>query len=430
MQTQYKLLYRYMNNTTGTPVTDEAEYNKTEEFYNKDHELNITTEYLSGNVTATNKQGGLTKQGYEFKYTFDDIPVEDYVASLNSEAILEQEKIITENMANDDKSNNLYVYTGTKKYFHKRFVPEQLGYRVRDWTKVPKNQVPSGPDDFSKHFVMLGGSQLGIDKAYLVCKPKFMDSYTNIHSFTISTNDRYGSYYVKNRNFYKKHCVIPNFVDVIDETNWFDWINIYTKEQELKYNEKPPVSKITWNNGQEVTDYRTGEPMLVTGYKAGDYSSWQRFFYIFYSDKEFNANLIIDGSTGGLKDEIEFRTSNNSWPAYKGIPLKTLNANIGNAAIIVSDQEDFKIDYANEIVINKENIVRDIIPAHYEETNKAPYIIKDNYEKIKLSPWMMHSTHNSLESGLTAARKLVAMIGIDNVKLIKYVPFDQFIEIK
>jgi hypothetical protein len=76
------------------------------------------------------------------------------------------------------------------------------------------------------------------------------------------------------------------------------------------------------------------------------------------------------------------------------------------------------------------NIMRDIIPAHYETDGNNPYYIKDTYKKIQLSPWMVHSIHKSLESGLEAAKTLVAMLGINNVKLIKYVPMDQFIKVK
>ena len=94
---------------------------------------------------------------------------------------------------------------------------------------------------------------------------------------------------------------------------------------------------------------------------------------------------------------------------------------------VVSKQYTY---FGQYLKVGAENIIREVIPAHYEETGKAPYIIKDQYEKINLSPWMLHSVHNSLESGLTAAKTLVSMIGIDNVKLVKYVPVGQFVDIK
>ena len=87
-------------------------------------------------------------------------------------------------------------------------------------------------------------------------------------------------------------------------------------------------------------------------------------------------------------------------------------------------------NYILSLKVVRQNITRYVIPEHYEPANAAPYIVKDNYKKIPLSPWILHSVHNSLESGLEKARKLVSMIGLENVKLIKTVPFDQFIKIK
>jgi len=70
------------------------------------------------------------------------------------------------------------------------------------------------------------------------------------------------------------------------------------------------------------------------------------------------------------------------------------------------------------------------IPGHYEETNSYPYLIKDTYKRIQLSPWFVNCTTCSLDAALTKARILVDMIGLDNVKLIKIVPFGQFVKIQ
>ena len=72
-----------------------------------------------------------------------------------------------------------------------------------------------------------------------------------------------------------------------------------------------------------------------------------------------------------------------------------------------------------------------IIPGHYEydSSESYPYIVKDCYERIKFSPWFVNSTCGSLEAAITKAKLLVDAVGIDNVKVIKNVPFDQFIKI-
>lgn len=82
------------------------------------------------------------------------------------------------------------------------------------------------------------------------------------------------------------------------------------------------------------------------------------------------------------------------------------------------------------IDVDREQIKTTTFPGHYEEALNAPYLIKDTYKKIQLSPWFVNCTCGSLESALEKAKTLVDMIGIDNVKLIKIVPFDQFVKIK
>lgn len=83
-----------------------------------------------------------------------------------------------------------------------------------------------------------------------------------------------------------------------------------------------------------------------------------------------------------------------------------------------------------KVTITLDQIKTTTIPGHYEDVNTYPYLIKDTYKRIQLSPWFVNCTVGSLESALTKAKKLVDMIGLDNVKVIKIVPFDQMIKIK
>ena len=69
------------------------------------------------------------------------------------------------------------------------------------------------------------------------------------------------------------------------------------------------------------------------------------------------------------------------------------------------------------------------IEGHYEDTTEYPYLIIDTYKAIPMSPWFVHATYGSLEAALEKAKTLVEMLGIENIKLIKVVPFDQFIKI-
>jgi len=80
--------------------------------------------------------------------------------------------------------------------------------------------------------------------------------------------------------------------------------------------------------------------------------------------------------------------------------------------------------------ITKEQVLTGVIPGHYEDVNSYPYLIKDTYKRIQLSPWFVNCTTCSLDAALEKAKILVDMVGLDNVKLIKIVPFGQFVKIQ
>lgn len=87
-------------------------------------------------------------------------------------------------------------------------------------------------------------------------------------------------------------------------------------------------------------------------------------------------------------------------------------------------------DYAcRTIRILPGNVKSYTIPPHYEEVAEFPYAICDTYERIEQTPWVVLSTHSSLTSALEKAQTIVKSIGIDNVKIIKVVPTEQFIKI-
>lgn len=107
-------------------------------------------------------------------------------------------------------------------------------------------------------------------------------------------------------------------------------------------------------------------------------------------------------------------------------PMKELTTPLGRK-VWGSMSQDHLYKSVN---ITKDCIARKTVPGHYEEINEAPYLIKDTYTRIKLSPWFVNTTVGSLEAALIKARLLVEKIGLENVKLIKVVPFDQFVKIK
>lgn len=416
MQTQYKLLYRYINETTRTPVTGQAEYDETNEFYSYEHKLNITPTQIE---TFTNNN-------YELKAVIDGETPADVANALINSSDEDREKIIIENMANENKSNNFFIYTGTKKVYHKKFIPTQLGYLVRDWTRVPRDQIPSSPTDFSKHFVMMGGYRLGVDEAFLVCKPQYVENYYNytvkdkvnnkdIKYFAkLSTDDITNTTYKHNVKYYRKDTYFTHeeLVNLINEECFFEWFDTENERIENKFGtiEEP----VTFTGQHTYTNYTDGNVVLAKIYRGSGYGDTRQYGYFFYNNQ---AEPPKNGIPQDFNVSSETRFSLQSVGSGNGFSITDLT-DAGYYA------------YGTELSVKKNNIIRYIIPEHYEDTGTAPYFIKDTYEKVKLSPWILHSVHNSLESGLTAAKKLVTMVGLDNVKLVKNVPIGQKLKIK
>ncbi len=532
MQTQYQLLYRYINETTNTAITNEFDYDKTQEFYTEDHKLYYDTSKLDD----FEKKGAVLMYNYansSDNSTNDDpenpeVPkdLEDpekpeentgnssnddkttYVNRLLNEAEEEREQIILNEMANANKSNNFYIYTGTSKTYHDKYIQETLGYKVATTglKAVPISQIPSSPDDYSKHFVMLGGKKLGVDGAYLVCKSQNASSYTISYSKDLSSNPTTGA----------EQFILTN--DKIADTIPFEWYNPLDTSYKALYNEnaanvtdldssriitlsgtqylitekkeyilddgsisktdktgtgtKTPKAKVTFQSGgtkekssDTPTTYSTifygvtnkkavlpieiyfatenGSSLANAGMYGTTYGSssntdgmdvktaFDKYIADITTTKDYEGSgATSDSATKDLNKKLEQISQddiNNALEAavgthktltvYKGWKLNTLQTNGFN-------------NYAKKFEITKDNLTKCPVPEHYEQDGTAPYLIRDNYKKIPLSPWILHSVHNSLESGINKAKQLVAMIGINNVKLIKTVPFDQFVKIK
>lgn len=108
----------------------------------------------------------------------------------------------------------------------------------------------------------------------------------------------------------------------------------------------------------------------------------------------------------------------------------SMSMQYGYEGISVYGQRGTDSNLYGKVTISQNQVTTTTIPGHYEEAIDAPYLIKDTYKRIKLSPWFVNYTCGSLEAALGKARVLVDMLGIENVKVIKVVPFDQFVKIK
>lgn len=162
----------------------------------------------------------------------------------------------------------------------------------------------------------------------------------------------------------------------------------------------------------------------------------------YYTESRIN-QLIIDKTffqlnTTGYKDHTAPSETLNLYD-YSSEDRKTIYT--GPIAIGGNNMQDisfhgrkyFGQEAANNlyasVTITQSQIQTKLIPGHYEDTTEYPYLIIDTYKSIPMSPWFVHATYGSLEAALTKAKALVEMLGIENIKLIKVVPFDQFIKI-
>lgn len=62
-------------------------------------------------------------------------------------------------------------------------------------------------------------------------------------------------------------------------------------------------------------------------------------------------------------------------------------------------------------------------------SSSYPYVVKDYYIRIPMSPWIKGSCYGSLEAAIEKCKTLVSAIGIANVKLVKLVAIRQKIKI-
>lgn len=335
--TKYQVMYRFMNDTLGTPVTNNANttYDPTFEFYtDPDHRI------FSSDAIAQNEE--MNKQ-------------QDMITFANSSA--------------NEKHDMLFVFDGTKKISHKVWKDDQIGYVVRDWTQIPRSKI-GNRDDYTKDFITLDAYSPE-DGGQVVCTAEVFKQYFSKKLIVTESGD-YSS---------------DELQELFTNTTYFQvkiptWKDHAVKFQSpIVYWSTPYSSYYGYHrNGVEVAkDYRNA-PVKV--------------------DESRETNKIT-----GYKE----RTTSQS----VAVPLYTNGDNCYSG-----------------VYIQPSDIDTTTIPGHYEDSADAPYAVKDQYQRIESSPWIVNCTVGSFEAALEKARILVDMIGIENVKIIKVVPFNQFVKVK
>lgn len=280
----------------------------------------------------------------------------------------QQKMIISANSADNPKQDMLFVYNGTARVPHAKYY-EEIGYVVRDYKLVLRSDI-GDEGDFSKLFTTINGKTCE-DGGLVVCSQRNILAAAKKYPYTINFNDG------KHWNF--KGSILVTTSDEIQA----DFIN----SSVFKLADENWTAHTT--KGREYSLNYIGTSIAFCGPIFVDCVPSWRSFRPYGSSYNTNAWCIINDVTIG----------GDTVMAY------------GNLSRGINDIETVNI------------------PGHYEEVVDAPYLIKDQYKRIENSPWVLNCTVGSLEAALTKAKKLVEMIGIDNVKVIKVVPFDQFIKI-
>ena len=292
----------------------------------------------------------------------------------------QQEMIANANDPGNVKTNMLFAFEGTKKIRHQKWVKDETGYVVRDWRAIPRSRI-GNRGDFTKEFTTLG-AETPEDGGIVVCKVEVFNKYfpatidCGITPDGGDLSNSYGKYYSPS---YIKSLIVNSTMFELEDTND---LSIYMK----------PASK--------------------SKYWAGDVSYSQNIGY--YKDYTnyypSSSNFSYDGTTEPLV--MPTRTSSHFGPPeiVNGYAAGTTGLSTG-------------------ATIRPNQVKTTTIEAHYEDVTEDPYLVIDTYKTIPMSPWFVHATYGSLEAALEKAKTLVEMLGIENIKLIKIVPFDQFIKI-
>lgn len=182
-------------------------------------------------------------------------------------------------------------------------------------------------------------------------------------------------------------------ITVIEDATLAENKDYYTADEVKVLLEAATIYKLA--SLEEISIYQNGEPTKNLNYKVVD-------------DRLITYNPVYTGPVF-IDEKPEPRSGN-----YASVERCVLSAE----------------NSCTKIRITPNHIETYTIPAHYEDVAEYPYVVHDTYERIEQSPWFILSTHGSLTAALEKAKAVVKAVGLNNVKLIKIVPIDQFIKIK
>jgi hypothetical protein len=284
------------------------------------------------------------------------------------EALDEQQEFIAYAMNPENpKTDMLFAYDGVKKIKHKKWNTQGSAYVVKDWTKIDRNLI-GDEGDFTKEFTTVY-AKTPEDGGTVVCSAEVAQRYLDALNPVIKDNLA-----APNRSYWTEQ-------EVMQEIEKATFFKLKNTESQYYVNYTTPSEYVQGYVGSELRKYYTG-PVAINGNSM--------------------RHQKIEKDRNGREVEYHTCTLENDTNLYGSVKI-----NIGH-------------------IETDDNVS---ILGHYEDTSDAPYLVMDTFKRIQLSPWFVNCSTGSLEAAVTKAKLLVDMIGIENVKIIKLVPFDQFVKI-
>ncbi len=292
------------------------------------------------------------------------------------EALNEKSQLIIDgNSTANDNYNMLFKFTGTKRVNKKTWVEKSIGYVIRDKEAVRDLTSRAVDGDYSGKYLLFDGDT--IENGTVVTRENPVTSTINITNEDSET----GTYFK-------------------DDIELFNAIT------------KKTIAKLVGEDTSAFTSAIGSWSDDVNGNK-GVSGVNIRLGYNFSESIQSSIRYTLKIGTDVYGRPVySYHTATN---AILNAEWQNIQSNGGSAY--------------SSATINPSQVETYEIPAHYEDVAEYPYVIRDTYERIEQSPWFILSTHASLTSALEKAKAIVKSVGIENVKLVKVVPTDQFIKI-
>lgn len=300
--------------------------------------------------------------------------------------------IINGNDANNVKYAQLYQYSGTKRINKWDWIPESTGYVIRDYDKIrdkiTNTNFGDEHGDYSGEYLLFEGDTP--ENGIVVAKENPM--------FKENPDNPSGAFEIKNNAL---------------ATN------------EKFYKDPDEIKELLINSTIAQIDWET-HPWIVSlnGLLNGGTDGKSKYFILLpqkntMGDTVNYYNLAVYVGTTFSPSPYFFSYSYSPNEVFDYLPRGAVESGISSGRFACT-----------KVTLNPDYIKTYKIPGHWEESSEVPYAVHDVYEKVAQEPWFPYSTERSLEAALEKARALVEKIGLENVKLVKVVPTDQFLKIK